>query len=214
MRPVPMNGNGSANGAARRSDPGPPLPLLDVSEKDDSRRDHRAIVALKAGHADALHYLYVRYHEDVIKVIRGIVRDHHETEDIAQSVFAKLPRVISRYERREVPFAAWISRVARNAALDHLRTRRQIPVEEVRLTDAGSDQIAFERSRALQIALKRLPKDQRLVIAMRYIAGMTPGEIAERMGKTEPAVHGLHHRGRVALREMLIELEVAPTTAH
>lgn len=184
-----------------------------ATAEETSRRDRRAVIALKSGQTDALHYLYVRYHEDVIGVIRGIVRDYHEAEDIAQSVFAKLPRVIGRYEQREVPFAAWITRVARNAALDHLRSRRQIPVEEVRIADTGGDQIALERSRALQSALERLPTDQRVVIAMRHIAGMTPGEIAERLGKSEPAIHGLHHRGRVALREMLVEAEVAPTTA-
>ena len=81
---------------------------------------------------EALHFLYVRYADDVLRFVRSLVQDHHEAEDITQNVFVKLIRVIKKYEPREVPFAAWILRVARNAALDHLRARRMVPVEDVR----------------------------------------------------------------------------------
>jgi RNA polymerase sigma-70 factor, ECF subfamily len=180
--------------------------------RERSTREHRAIVALKRGEMDALHYLYVRHADAVFAVVRSVVQDHHESEDLTQSVFAKLPRVIGRYEERAVPFRAWIVRVARNAALDHVRSRRQVPVEEVRLSDPGNDQIALDRSRALLAGLSQLPPEQRKVIAMRHFAGMTPGEIAEQLSKSEPSIHGLHHRGRAALKEILIELDVAPTT--
>jgi RNA polymerase sigma factor (sigma-70 family) len=69
----------------------------------------------------ALHFLYVRYADDVRGYVESIVRDRHEAEDITQDVFAKLISAIARYERREGSFAAWILRVARTAALDHLR---------------------------------------------------------------------------------------------
>lgn len=176
-------------------------------------RERRAIVALKRGEIGALQYLYVRHAATVAAAVRAVVRDRHETEDITQSVFAKLPRSIGRYEQRQVPFAAWITRVARNAALDHLRAHRQLPVAEVWIADSGSDQVAIDRSRALREALGRLPDEQRLVLAMRHIAGLTPTEIAERLGKSEPSIHGLHHRGRAALKKALIELEASPTTA-
>ena len=83
------------------------------------------------------HYLYSRYADDVRRFVQSIVRDHHEAEDITHDVFAKLIRAIQKYEEREVPFAAWIMRVARNAALDHVRSRRQIPVEEVWISEDG-----------------------------------------------------------------------------
>lgn len=177
-------------------------------------REQRALTALKRGDMDALHFFYVKYSSDVYGVVQRLVRNHHESEDIAQGVFAKLPRIINRYEEREVPFVAWVTRVARNAALDYLRARRQIPVDEVRVADSGRDQISLDRLRALREGLARLPEDQRQVLAMRHIAGMTPGEIAERMDKSEPSVHGLHHRGRAALRETLEELEASPTTCN
>jgi RNA polymerase sigma-70 factor (ECF subfamily) len=45
---------------------------------------------------------------------------------------------------------------------------------------------------------------------LRHLVGLTPGEIAERMGRSESSVHGLHHRGRQALKRELIEVDCAP----
>ncbi len=172
-----------------------------------------AIARAKEGDTNALHFLYVRYADDVYGFVNSIVRDHHEAEDITQNLFAKLMRIIGKYEQREVPFSAWILRVARNAALDHMRARRQIPFEEVRTSDEGHEQVGFERFQSLRTALDRLPGDQREVLILRHIAGLTPPEIADVLGKTESSIHGLHHRGRGALQAALRELEAAPVTA-
>jgi RNA polymerase sigma-70 factor (ECF subfamily) len=172
-----------------------------------------AIESAKAGDVSALQYLYIRFADDVYGYVRSIVRDSHEAEDITQNVFAKLMKAIARYEPRDVPFAAWILRVARNAALDHIRARRQIPFEEVRTNDNGHEQLGYERAQALREALSRLPQDQRDVLVLRHLAGLTPHEIAERVGKTDASVHGLHHRGRGALQQALRELEAGPVTA-
>jgi RNA polymerase sigma-70 factor, ECF subfamily len=174
---------------------------------------YRAVARLKEGDKSALHFLYVRYADDVCGYVRSIVKDGFEAEDITQNVFAKLIGAIHKYEQREVPFTAWILRVARNAALDHMRARRQIPFEEVRATDDGHEQVGFDRSQCLREALSRLPQDQREVLVLRHIAGLSPTEIARRLGKTEGAIHGLHHRGRGALQSALRELEAAPVVA-
>jgi RNA polymerase sigma-70 factor (ECF subfamily) len=94
-----------------------------------------------------------------------------------------------------------------------MRARRQIPFEEVRATDDGHEQVGFDRSQCLREALSRLPEDQREVLVLRHIAGLSPTEIARRLGKTEGAIHGLHHRGRGALQIALRELEAAPVVA-
>jgi RNA polymerase sigma-70 factor (ECF subfamily) len=184
----------------------------------DTRSEHdglerQAIAAAKRGEWDGIHYLYARYADDVLHYVRSIVRDHHEAEDITHNVFAKLITAINRYEERAVPFAAWITRVARNAALDHLRARRQIPVEEVRTTDPGDKGVELERRQCLQEALATLPEEQRRVLLLRHVVGLSPPEIAERLGRTESSVHGLHHRGRARLKAALIELESAPASA-
>ena len=172
-----------------------------------------AIARAKEGDTGALHYIYVRYADDVQRYVNSIVRDHHEAEDITQNVFAKLMRIIGKYEERDVPFTAWILRVARNAALDHVRARRLVPCEDVHATDERHEHMDFERSQSLRTALALLPKEQREVLVLRHIAGLTPGEIAERLDKSEGSIHGLHHRGRGTLKAALTALDAAPVTA-
>jgi RNA polymerase sigma-70 factor, ECF subfamily len=83
----------------------------------------------------------------------------------------------------------------------------------VRTSDEGHEQLGFERSQALVAALEGLLEDQREVLILRHIAGLTPVEIALRLGKSEAAVHGLHHRGRASLWVALSDLGAAPVTA-
>jgi RNA polymerase sigma-70 factor, ECF subfamily len=192
-----------------------------MSGMPDEARDARgttkltreAVACAKAGDSEGLHYLYVRYADDVLRYVTSFIRDYHEAEDITQNVFAKLMKAIQKYEQREAPFDAWILRVARNAALDHLRAKRAIPTEEIRLADTGSAQTGLDRGRALRQALEELPEDQREVLVLRHIVGLSPVEIAGTLDKTESSVHGLHHRGRRSLRASLVELGAAPVVA-
>ncbi len=181
--------------------------------RGSSKLTQEAVLRAKAGDSEGLHYLYVRYADDVLRYVNSFVHDSHEAEDITQNVFAKLMKAIGRYEQREVPFDAWILRVARNAALDHLRAKRAIPTEEVRLADTGRAQTSLDRGRALRQALEDLPEDQREVLVLRHIVGLSPVEIAGTLDKTESSVHGLHHRGRRTLRASLAELGAAPVVA-
>ncbi len=184
-----------------------------TEEPDNSRLVQRAVERAKAGDSEGLHFLYVSFASDVHRYVASVVHDHHEAEDITQNVFAKLMKAIKKYEQREVPFAAWIMRVARNAALDHMRAKRAIPTEEVRVVDAGRAQTGLSRSQDLRRALEQLPDDQREVLVLRHIAGLTPVEIAATLEKTESSVHGLHHRGRRTLQAKLVELGAAPVVA-
>lgn len=173
----------------------------------------RAVRCAKRGDVEALHFLYVRYADDILGYVQSFVHDHHEAEDVTQNVFAKLMTAIQKYEERDVPFTAWILRVARNAALDQIRARRALPCEHVRTSDDGTDRADFERSRTLRDALAQLPHDQREVLVLRHVAGLSPTEIGELVGKTESSIHGLHHRGRRTLQATLSELGVAPVVS-
>jgi RNA polymerase sigma-70 factor (ECF subfamily) len=173
----------------------------------------QAVARAKAGDMSAIHFLYVRFADDVFGYVNSIVHESHDAEDITQNVFAKLSTAIRKYEPRQVPFTAWILRVARNAAVDHLRARRQIPFEQVRTDDDGHDQIGYERSQSLRDALWRLPEEQREVLVLRHLVGLSPLEIARRLGKTEGSIHGLHHRGRAALQLALREMDAGPVVA-
>jgi RNA polymerase sigma-70 factor (ECF subfamily) len=183
------------------------------SRSSDSRLVQQAVERAKAGDPEGLHFLYVRFADDVLRYVRSFVHDHHEAEDITQNVFAKLIDGIKKYEQREVPFAAWILRVARNAALDQMRARRAIPTEEVRVADDGSAETGRERGRALRHALEQLPDEQREVLVLRHIVGLSPLEIANALDRTESSVHGLHHRGRRSLQANLAQLGAAPVVA-
>ena len=184
-----------------------------VEEDRDSDLLARAIDRAKAGERDAIRFLYVRYADNVYGYVRSIVRGDHEAEDVTQEVFLKLIGAIGKYERRSVPFSAWLLRVARNVALDHIRQSRTTPCEEVRGADESSDGSVNERSRDLREAFEALPDEQRTVLVLRHVVGLTPGEIATRLGRTEASVHGLHHRGRRVLRAELADMELAPATA-
>ena len=180
----------------------------------DSLMVRTAIIRAQAGNERALNYLYLRYADDILCFVKSLVRDHHEAEDITQNVFMKLIWVIGKYEPREVPFSAWIRRVARNVAMDHLREKRPTLFEDIQVADDDRKQVSRERNRDLREALDQLTEEQREVLVLRHIVGLSPAEIAKLMGKKENAIHGLHHRGRLSLKSALVELGAAPVVAH
>jgi RNA polymerase sigma-70 factor (ECF subfamily) len=170
-----------------------------------------AVRRAKEGDVGAIRYLYVRFKDNVYGYVLSVVRDPHDAEDVTQHVFLKLIGVIHKYEPREVPFTSWLLRVARNAALDHLRQRRLVPCEEVYAPGDAGDDVGRDRRWGLEQALAELPTDQRNVVVLRHLVGLSPGEIAERMGRSEASVHGLHNRARNAIRRELIDADCAPT---
>jgi RNA polymerase sigma-70 factor (ECF subfamily) len=199
---------------ARMPEPATMSPAEAADERLMSRRVAQAVRRAQAGDRDALAFLYARYADNVYGYVRSIVHDPHEAEDVTQQVFAKLMRVIGKYEEREVPFFAWVLRVARNLAVDHLRRQRSIPVEEVRITSRdGADPAAGRHMTELCEALSQLPRDQCEVLVLRHFAGLSPTEIATRTGRTEGSIHGLHHRARRALRAELTSRGAAPATS-
>jgi RNA polymerase sigma-70 factor, ECF subfamily len=183
------------------------------SGSGDSCLTRLAVAQAKAGDPDGIHYLYVRYADDVRRYVATFVKDQYEAEDITHNVFAKLMTAITKYEEQSVPFAAWILRVARNTSLDYLRAKRMIPTDDVRLSDSQATHDGGEMGRDIKIALESLPEDQREVLVLRHIIGLSPMEIAGTLEKTESSIHGLHHRGRRALRGALTELGAVPVVA-
>jgi RNA polymerase sigma-70 factor (ECF subfamily) len=183
---------------------------LDKPDRDP--RIAQAVARAQAGDNAAIRFLYLQYKDNVYGYVLSFVRDQHEAEDVTQHVFLKLMAVIHKYQPREVPFTSWLLRVARNVALDHLRQRRMIPCEEVYELSHEVDDSGRDRRWGLEQALEALPEEQRNVVVLRHLVGLTPGEIATRMGRSEASIHGLHHRARKAMKRELAEVECAPTT--
>src|SRR3954447_4571283 len=182
-------------------------------EPDTGTMLRRAIARAKEGDREAIRFIYLRYADNIHGYVRSIVSDEHEAEDVTQQVFAKLIKVIVKYEERDVPFSAWIFRVARNVAVDHLRRTTATPCADIRGDQGPEDDTARDRARCLEDALDHLPDDQRSVVVMRHVVGLTPVEIAARLGRSESSVHGLHHRGRRALKQELMRMNAAPVIA-
>jgi DNA-directed RNA polymerase specialized sigma24 family protein len=96
-----------------------------------------AVARAKEGDTDALHFLYVRFADDVCGYVDSIVPSLDESREITEKVFGALMTTIQKYEPREIPFAAWILRVSRKAALDHLVAREDAQLRQVLLCLQG-----------------------------------------------------------------------------
>ena len=193
---------------------------VSLDDSPEALREVRLAVArAKEGDREAIRFLYVKYANNVYGYVRSILHDDHEAEDVTQQVFAKLMTALVRYEERGIPFFGWLLRLARNAAIDHLRRQRCLAHEPApnalasHLDGGPVDEVERDRARCLEAALADLPEEQRNVVLLRHVVGLTPTEIATRMGRSEASIHGLHHRGRRSLQQALIRLDAAPSTA-
>jgi RNA polymerase sigma-70 factor (ECF subfamily) len=179
----------------------------------DEGRVRRIVLAARAGDRDAMRQLYVLHVAAVHAHVLRIVGDVNDADDVTQQVFAKLLTGLDRYRPGEAPFVGWVLRVAHNAAIDHVRRVRAVPCEEVEEAEARDDRRAEEARSSLQAALASLPRDQRDVLLLTHLVGLSPREIADLLGRSVRSVHGLHYRGRAAARLALNDLGSAPIVA-
>ena len=175
------------------------------------------VAAAQAGDGDAFGRIHDLYAERIYRYCRSRVAEPRDAEDLTQLTFLRVIEALPRYEPRGIPFGAWLFRVARNAAVDHARRRRD-HLELDAATDAaavGADPagsaVVIERP-ALLRALAQLTPDQREVVALRYFADLSGPEIARATGKAETAVRALQVRGLASLRRAL-ETDGAPSRA-
>jgi RNA polymerase sigma-70 factor (ECF subfamily) len=169
--------------------------------------------AARAGDRDAMAELYVLHAPAVHAHVLRVVKDLDDADDVTQQVFAKLVTGLDRYRPGEAPFIVWVLRVARNTAIDHVRRARAIPFDDVHVARARDEQGAGEVRSALRAALALLPQGQRDVLLLTHLVGLSPNEIAAVLGCSVRAVHGLHYRGRAAVRATLTDLGSAPAVA-
>lgn len=183
-------------------------------ERDERPEELRNVIArAKAGDRDAVRYLYKRFAGNIYGYARSIVRDEHDAEDVTQQVFTRMMTAIQNYEDRGVPFSAWLLRIAHNMSIDHMR-RRVVVAEDLHQAEERVDgEHAHHLSLSLRQALSELPDGQREVVLLRHVAGWSPTEIAAHLGRSEDAVHGLHHRGRRQLKASLRQLDAVPVAA-
>jgi RNA polymerase sigma-70 factor (ECF subfamily) len=209
---------GTVLGAAVVRDRSLVAPLFSESrcrgdDERERRLTRRAVRRATGGDGDAMGELYTRYSGRVYGHVRRVLRDRHDAEDVTQLVFLKLIWSLDRYDERSGDFCAWLLRVARNMAIDEVRRRRPMLFGDLYTADARRDDEALEaRGDALRAALADLSDDQREVLILRQVIGLSPGEIATRLNRSEGSVHALYHRARVAMKASLARADAAPAT--
>ena len=152
--------------------------------------------------------IYHRYGNRVYVYIRSRVSSEEDAVDITQQVFVNSFRALPRYRVSSAPLAAWLFRIARNAVVDHQRrTRPTTDVDSVpmilRDMGAGPEETAVlnEDINRLRVALQRLDKSKRDVLALRYGGNLRIREIAEATGKSEEATKKQLSRALRSLRQ-------------
>jgi RNA polymerase sigma-70 factor, ECF subfamily len=186
-----------------------------------SAREQLLVARLHAGEMDAFSELVTEYQPLVYSLTLRVVHDREEARDVAQETFLKIYRHFDKF-RGESSLKTWICKVAVNQALNSQRwwkrRRREEtcsldePVNEQqhfsdRLQSNGAspeaDALAHERQHQLELALKELKPDFRMVVVLRDIEGMAYEEMASILDISVGTVKSRIARGRDMLRAQL-----------
>ena len=175
----------------------------------DDAAIERLVRAAQRGDPEAFGRIFDHYHVSVHRYVASRVSRPSDAEDLTQIVFVKALEALPRYEARGIPFGGWLFRLARNAIIDHIRTRHEHfdlnEAIEHRAGEAEPSDVAELKSEldAVAAALRTLTNEQRETIALRFFAGLSAREAAEAMGKQEGTIRGLQFRAIAALRRAL-----------
>jgi RNA polymerase sigma-70 factor (ECF subfamily) len=148
-----------------------------------------------------------RHYGQVFRFIRRRVGSDDEAEELAQLVFADAVRSLERFKPGATPVLALLYTVAQRRLADRARAlaRRESLAElsETRLQLVGENDYGSEVAAELRKALEQLPEQQRQVVVMKLMQGLSFGEIAEAVGATEAACKMRFARGLESVRDEL-----------
>jgi RNA polymerase sigma-70 factor (ECF subfamily) len=141
------------------------------------------------------------------------VQSDEDAADLTQRVFLQALDALPKYQERGSPFAAWLFRIARNAAYDTRRRRRAtIPWQAVPETlhpldtqDSEQEMLRQEGIEELKTLLTTLDPQQRELVALRFDAELTLGEIAQVIGTSQATVQRRMARLLQTLKEHDVE---------
>jgi RNA polymerase sigma-70 factor (ECF subfamily) len=134
------------------------------------------------------------------------LRDVDEAHDLAQEIFVKLYRNLSRYDT-ERPFEPWFWKLAANTTINYRRKRVPLPVESRSDEAAGFDAALPQHDPTLVEALAQLDPAYRLPILLHYYADLSLEQVSQSLNLTIPALKSRLHRARAQLRNSLAESE-------
>ena len=168
------------------------------------------IDACRRGESDGLRALFDLYKDRLYSVALRYSGDSSAAEDIVQDTFLKLTTALGKF-RGDASFDAWIYRLVVNACFDYRRrVKRLLPAMESLLDLVRSpgrtplDQaLGNERSSLLRDAVAKLDPDHRIVVVLRYSAGLSYEEIAGILAVPPGTVASRLHRAHGMLEKRL-----------
>jgi RNA polymerase sigma-70 factor (ECF subfamily) len=169
------------------------------------------------GDEPAFEELFARHRRRVALIASRFFRERHQIEEVVQESFTKAFFALGEFtNRRDASFAAWLARISFNACYDELRRQKRRP--EGALSDLTEEEVVSLRARlrgetdaeaeavSRDLAAKllaRLSPEDRLVLVMLDVEGLSVAEIASLQGWTASKVKVRAHRARAHLRRVL-----------
>ena len=181
--------------------------------------DAELIRRIQAGEPELYKDLVLKYQQKVYGVAWGMVQNPEDAREISQDAFIKAFKSLDRF-RFDASFYTWLYRITVNLSIDFRRKavkRRTNEFDDTRMQKDEAGEIAqphmesspqrrLERKRladTIQAAIDQLPEDQRTVIMLREVEGLSYKEIAESVGCAEGTVMSRLFYGRKKLQEIL-----------
>ena len=164
------------------------------------------IDAAKNHDTDALGALCEHYYPKVYQFMLNRTRRTEDAEDLASEVCV---RVVESLDKQNGSFRAWVFRIARNLVTDTYR--RAAVRKEVALSDEliethaepADSQGLSVLPHQLNHAMEGLTQDQREVVHLRFVEGLSAAEVGEIQGRSAGAVRGMQFRALETLRDTL-----------
>lgn len=185
----------------------------------DADADKALIEEAQSGNKLAYDSLFRIYRPRVFRIVRYIVRDDADAEDVVQDIFLKLFNSLGSF-RHESSFFTWLYKVAVNAARASLSSRAR---ETQLLADSGTqvledtyssetDQpemlhLQAEQAHMLELAITGLQPNLREAFLLREVDGLSYAEIAELMHCPVGTVRSRISRAKSFLAERIVALE-------
>jgi RNA polymerase sigma-70 factor (ECF subfamily) len=196
-----------------------------VLQESQPVSDTDVVDRVRAGETGLYEILMRRYNQRLFRVIRSVVANDLEAEDVLQEAWVRAYEHLGQFEGR-AGFATWVTRIAFHEALNRTRkSKRWTPLENPQgaiMPEANRRQTTSETPEALamrgqlgqmlQAAVDALPESYRSVFVLRAVEHLSTVETAECLGLSEEAVKTRLHRSRALLRREL-EASMSPAIA-
>jgi RNA polymerase sigma factor (sigma-70 family) len=165
--------------------------------------DDRLARSAAGGETRAFAAIFQRYHQELYRYCRAILRNDGDAEDALQNTMVRVLGALPG-EEREIALRPWLYRIAHNEAISLLRRRPPLAESDGEEVAPGPEQQAEtrERLRALVNDLGALPERQRGALVMRELSGVDYAEIGEFLGTSPAGARQTVYEARVALQEM------------